>query len=199
VAQNRLTSLLLPGSDPLRRMTAVEHQKADGTAILSSAYAYDAAGQLISATGGAGAPAALSYGYDTTGQLTGVSSGNQSQEAFAYDAAGNRLAANSGLQTSNCTISPSNRVASDGIWNYGYDDEGNLISKINIANPNIQTSYAYDHRNRLVSVVQTLSDLSVSAVNVPDRMGSVQAVTDAGGGVLESYSYSAFGVRSIAF
>ncbi|MCP4582384.1 MAG: RHS repeat-associated core domain-containing protein, partial [candidate division Zixibacteria bacterium] len=51
---------------------------------------------------------------------------------------------------------------SDGQYNYGYDNEGNIISKTDVITNDI-TIYAYDHRNRMTAVViedSTATELS---------------------------------------
>ncbi len=44
-----------------------------------------------------------------------------------------------------------NRLLSDGQFNYTYDNEGNMLTKTEIATGNV-TEYAWDYRNRLTSV-----------------------------------------------
>jgi hypothetical protein len=46
----------------------------------------------------------------------------------------------------------SNRLSSDGTYNYTYDNEGNLLTQTTIAT-GAQTVYSWDYRNRLTEVV----------------------------------------------
>lgn len=47
---------------------------------------------------------------------------------------------------------PGNRLLSDGTFNYQYDNEGNMVTKMEIAT-GMRTEYGWDYRNRLVQVV----------------------------------------------
>jgi len=84
------------------------------------------------------------YGYDETNQLTSTDHASQSDETYAYDLNGNRSNAT--------TIGANNQLLSDGLYNYAYDAEGNRIRRTEIAT-GLYSRYAYDHRNRLTSVV----------------------------------------------
>ncbi|MEG3838505.1 RHS repeat-associated core domain-containing protein, partial [Microcoleus sp. Z1_C3] len=87
------------------------------------------------------------YTYDKNNQLTVAdhSNSNKPDESFGYDANGNRNS--SGYQAGT-----NNRLNSDGKYNYTYDDEGNLISRTEIATNKV-TEYQWDYRNRLAGVV----------------------------------------------
>ena len=87
----------------------------------------------------------VDYVYDDTSQLTGADYDYQSDETYSYDGAGNRTL--SGYQTG-----VNNRLTSDGTYNYAYDDEGNRISRTEIATGAV-TEYTWDHRNRLTKIV----------------------------------------------
>ncbi|MCG8450990.1 MAG: RHS repeat protein, partial [Pirellulales bacterium] len=50
-----------------------------------------------------------------------------------------------------------NRLTSDGTYNYEYDDEGNRTKRTNIATGEV-TDYEWDHRNRLVTITDRVSD-----------------------------------------
>jgi RHS repeat-associated protein len=78
-----------------------------------------------------------SFGYDGQNQLTW-----DGPQAINYDDNGNRSAWSTGTN---------NQLLSDGSFYYEYDDEGNRVRKIDIVSEEV-TEYAYDHRNRLVSV-----------------------------------------------
>lgn len=84
------------------------------------------------------------YEYDLTGQLVNASRSTLGDESFAYDANGNRVDVGT-------VIGTNNQVETDGLFNYEYDGEGNLVRKTEIATGEV-TEYTYDHRNRLVNV-----------------------------------------------
>jgi hypothetical protein len=50
-------------------------------------------------------------------------------------------------------IDPNNRMMSDGVYNYQYDDEGNRTRRTNITTGDY-TEYEWDHRNRLTNVTE---------------------------------------------
>ena len=89
------------------------------------------------------------YAHDATDQLTGADHSYQADEAYAYDAAGNRSGAD-------YDTAAANRLTSDGTFDYTYDDEGNLLTRTRIsADPADDkiVEYQWDHRNRLIGVV----------------------------------------------
>ncbi|MGI6417849.1 MAG: RHS repeat-associated core domain-containing protein [Thermoguttaceae bacterium] len=90
------------------------------------------------------------YSYDARGQLTGASYDYQPGESYSYDANGNRT--NPGYVTG-----AYNRLLSDGTYNYEYDAEGNRTKRTDIASGAV-TEYIWDHRNRLVAVIDRASD-----------------------------------------
>ena len=91
------------------------------------------------------------YGYDNMDQLKTAtySNGFQTNENYGYDANGNR-------NTNSFTVGLNNRLASDGTFNYTYDNEGNRLTKTRISSATVddyKTEYIWDYRNRLVGVV----------------------------------------------
>ncbi|MEO0454087.1 MAG: putative Ig domain-containing protein [Verrucomicrobiota bacterium] len=150
--------LLLPGNQPLQRIGSVTHTNQSGTQESRNDYMYDAAGQLITET--LSVPSVNSvvknYNYDPTGQLENVTSADTAslRENFSYDDSGNRLSSTAdGSQLTTYTVIGNNRyqdVTVDGIlWTFGYDEEGNLISKASVAAGEVWL-YHYDHRNRMI-------------------------------------------------
>ncbi|MEX1026818.1 MAG: RHS repeat-associated core domain-containing protein, partial [Candidatus Paceibacterota bacterium] len=93
----------------------------------------------------------IDYGYDLTGQLIDALFSGQDDEHYEYDANGNRITSQVGADQRTYTTGPANQLASDGIYRYEYDGEGNLVLKTEIATGEA-TVYEYDHRNRLVRV-----------------------------------------------
>jgi RHS repeat-associated protein len=115
-----------------------------GAAINTYSFDWDNASQLTSETSIDGV---VNYTYDNSSQLTGVTGART--EAYAYDNTGNR-------NTAGNTTTTDNRLASDGTFNYGYDDEGNLTTKTKISNGEV-TTFVWDYRNRLTSAVKKTS------------------------------------------
>jgi RHS repeat-associated protein len=76
--------------------------------------------------------------------LIGADHTGQSDESYTYNANGNRT-------MSGYDIDPNNQLASDGTFNYTYDDEGNRATKTNISSGE-KEEYSWDHRNRLTTV-----------------------------------------------
>ena len=89
------------------------------------------------------------FGHDRTGQLTNALNSAQPNENFRYDANGNRV----GPQTGGSFLAGrNNQILSDGTNNYAYDREGNMTSRSNTLTSAV-TTYQWDHRNRLVTVL----------------------------------------------
>jgi YD repeat-containing protein len=79
-----------------------------------------------------------------TNQLTAADHTSQPDENYSFDLNGNRTMAGH-------TVIANNRLSTDGVYNYAYDNEGNLLSRTNISDSTSE-EYAWDHRNRLVKV-----------------------------------------------
>jgi RHS repeat-associated protein len=88
------------------------------------------------------------YGYDRTGQLTSVALPTGSTVQYNYDAAGNRTSVVSSGGTVDYDVNNQNQYTSVGGGAYRYDQDGNLISRVNNGN----WSYTYDADNHLTSV-----------------------------------------------
>jgi RHS repeat-associated protein len=129
------------GYDAAGRLTSLAHQRG-ATTIASYGFAYDAANRITQQSGTDGTQ---DYSYDDTNQLTAVDHSAIPDEAYSYDANGNRT--NSGYGTGT-----NNRLLTDGVYNYQYDNEGNRTLRTEIATGKV-TEYAWDYRNRLSSVV----------------------------------------------
>ncbi len=137
--------------------------------VVASSFSYDHAGRLTDLTYQQGmtvladydwdfdvlgrvtdfwslADGSVTYSYDDTDQLTGADYDYQTDELYAYDKTGNRT--NTGYSTGS-----NNQLLSDGTFNFTYDDEGNRTSRTKIATGEV-TEYSWDHRNRLVQVVE---------------------------------------------
>jgi RHS repeat-associated protein len=129
------------GYDAAGRLTSLAHKRGLST-IASYGFAYDAANRITQKSGTDGTD---DYSYDDTNQLTAVDHSAQVDEAYSYDANGNRTNAGYGTGTDN-------RLLTDGVYNYVYDDEGNRTKRTEIATGKV-TEYNWDYRNRLSSVV----------------------------------------------
>ena len=92
----------------------------------------------------------LDYHYDLTGQVVETSRAGTTAETFDYDANGNP--SDAGIVNSTA-----NRIRTDGEFEYDYDAEGNLTSKTDLVSGE-ETTYSYDHRDRLVRAVQTTTN-----------------------------------------
>jgi RHS repeat-associated protein len=126
--------------DANRRLSHATHFDALDVALADYDYDYDLADQLIQQVINGNTS---DYTYDAAGQLTDVDHSAQADEGYVYDANGNR--------TAGTVIGPNNRLLSDGTFNYTYDNEGNLVTKTEIAT-GVVTEFTYDHRGRLTRV-----------------------------------------------
>ena len=101
------------------------------------------------------------YIYDRTGQLLdAVYTGadvipEQVDEYYRYDLGGNRT--DSYLHGTSYVTGTANQLLSDGIHNYDYDLEGNMVKKTEIATGEV-TTFEYNQRNRMVRAVTWSSD-----------------------------------------
>src|SRR4029453_170972 len=84
------------------------------------------------------------YTLDNTNQLLAADHTGQTDESYSYDVNGNRTM--SGYSTTT-----KNRPSSDGTYNYTYDDEGNRLTRTNIAT-GAKEEYTWDWRNRLTKI-----------------------------------------------
>jgi len=131
--------------DSLNRLKSLTHaQPSASTPTAFYQFDYDEADrirQIIDVDGTSG------YTFDATDQLVGANhtSAIKPDEGYIYDANGNRT--NVGYQTG-----LDNQLLSDGIYNYTYDDEGNLTRRTEIATGKVR-DFVWDYRNRLISVV----------------------------------------------
>lgn len=136
------------GYDLLGRVTSIAHSY-DETELATFEYEYNQEHELIAYAGPGGD---MEYSYDDTHQLTGAT--GDRTESYAYDANGNRV--ESHLHDDDYVTGPNNQLLSDGVFDYTYDNEGNRLTKEEIATGTV-TSYTWDHRNRLTSVIVTNS------------------------------------------
>ena len=129
------------GYDADGRLTDIEHRDALDAVFADYDRLFDLAGQL---TQDSHHGETTGYTYDEAGQLTSADHTGQADEGYTYDENGNRISGSN-------VIGPNNRLLSDGTYNYAYDNEGNLITKTEIATGTV-TTFTYDYRNRLTKV-----------------------------------------------
>ena len=135
--------------DPGGRTTGEDRTWDSGASSDSSTYEYTDDGQLLAVLRGGGGSGSGGYGSGSGGYGSGSGSGSGPggptvAEAFGYDANGNR-------NTAGYSTGTGNRLASDGVYSYAYDDEGELVSRTETATGD-RTLYKWDVRGRLVEV-----------------------------------------------
>jgi RHS repeat-associated protein len=145
-ADGRRTSVTQPTGvvttntyDAAGRLTNVAHVKA-GMTLRSFAYAYDAAGNRVSATSGG---VTESYTLDSLGRLASVSYGG-TVESYTYDANGNRLTKTAGGTTTTYAYDDADQLLSEGSVSYSHDAAGNVTARGS-------DTFSWDWRNRLSS------------------------------------------------
>jgi RHS repeat-associated protein len=134
------------------RLTGLAYTSDGGQNTIDTyGWAYNAGSLVTSFTSNDGT---ASYGYDPTNQLTSAtyttnSGGHQpANESYSFTANGNR-------NMTGYSTGSDNLTSSDGTYNYGYDADGNLVSRTQIANTystDYKTTYSWDYRNRLTDV-----------------------------------------------
>ncbi|WP_164103003.1 RHS repeat-associated core domain-containing protein [Candidatus Laterigemmans baculatus] len=135
--------------DALNRLTDLRH-KNGSTDVAFYEFSYDLSDRITSIRDVDGLTV---YAYDNRHQLIGADRGTgdpRGDESYVYDANGNRI--DSHLHGSGYVTGAGNRLLSDGVYDYAYDAEGNLVLRTEIASGNYR-EFLWDHRNRLVSVV----------------------------------------------
>lgn len=134
--------------DSLNRLERLAHDNSTSTVAFYD-YVYDGDSRITSITDVDGI---TNYSYDDRDQLTGADHADAANpdETYEYNANGNRI--QSHLHSSNYVTGLANRLLSDGSYNYEYDAEGNRIRQTEIASGKYR-DFDYDHRNRLVAVI----------------------------------------------
>lgn len=140
------------------------HNRIDSTATTS--YVHDDEGQLSSKTEGS----TTTYSFDDAHRLTGLA--DTATTIYSYDGAGNRL-----------------RAVRDGVeTRYIYDANGNLLAEAD--NSNVITRY-YIHGAGLLAAITPSDELYCYHF---DAVGSTVAISDSSQNVVNSYSYTPFGM-----
>jgi len=129
------------GYDVLNRLTSLDHTKG-ATNLATYDFTFDRIDRITSVDSLIDGLA--SYSYDATSQLTAADFATQTDETHAWDANGNPTGGS-------FTVGTNNRLLSDGVYDYEYDDEGNRTKRTKISDGSY-TEYSWDHRNRLVRI-----------------------------------------------
>jgi len=137
------------------RMSDIEHRNGvDNSVVHDIQIQRDPAGNISQFDDAEGTH---DYTYDDVYRLTGAdhpSGGSQPDEFYTYDAVGNRLSAHlsTSYNYSYLLGDGGNQLSQDDQFDYEYDNNGNLILRTE-SSTGLTTEYSYDHRDRLVSVV----------------------------------------------
>jgi len=129
--------------DNLSRLLSLTHAKG-GTTLDGATYTVDNAGNRT-AKSNLQAGVTTNYGYDSIYQLLSATQGTTT-ESYTYDPVGNRL---SSLGVPSYANNVSNELTSTSNLTYGYDNNGNAITKNDSTGI---TTYAWDFENPLTSV-----------------------------------------------
>jgi YD repeat-containing protein len=138
-----------------------------------TAFAYDAAGQLINTTRPDGSY--FIYAYDAAHRLTGIKDAVGDSIAYTYDPASNVVAKQ--------IFDPSGHMTTT--QSYGYDTVNHLAKIIGAEGQS--TTYAYDPNSNLTDVTDPLTDLTAYKYEALNRRA--QAIDPKGGAT--DYSYDA--------
>ncbi len=136
----------------------------------STSYAYDPNGSLVSQTDGSGT---TTFTYNVDNRLSGIRPATGSPWSYQYDPLGNLYSTTQSGQTTQYLIDPSGLGNVVGTYNAG----GNLIAN-------------YTYGLGLVSQVNTSG---VTNYYDFDALGSTADLTNAAGGIVNTYSYLPFG------
>ncbi|GAB4206675.1 MAG: hypothetical protein OHK0022_34000 [Roseiflexaceae bacterium] len=197
--------------DDLDRVTeetanALAGASASADTNVTTAYAYDKAGNLLAVTDANGNT--TRYGYDALDRLIREETAAQQVTAYAYDAMGNLTGlTNPRGFTASFRYDAANRLsaATDALnqtTGYTYDPNGNLDAQTDPAG--VVTRYGYDALDRLTALVRNErpGEPSDSTRNVTsrfgyDRHGNLRFVYDPRGGYVTEHQYDAAHRRTL--
>jgi Rhs family protein len=133
--------------DDAGRLTNMTTQNSIPVTIDSYSYTYNSVNGRISMADNYGNH---TYQYDDLYRLTDAThpQAYNPDETFTYDAVGSRQ---SSILSANYLYDNLNRLLEDDQYTYNYDNNGNLISKIDKSNRDT-TTYQYDEEDRLMQV-----------------------------------------------
>jgi RHS repeat-associated protein len=132
------------GYDGMGRLDDLHHQNGTPATLARYQYDFDLASRIEQIT--SYVDGVSDFSYDDTNQLTDADHAGSGppDEDYEYDANGNR-------DSSGFDVDPNNQIATDGTYNYTYDNEGNRATKTLISTGD-KEEYTWDHRNRLVTI-----------------------------------------------
>ena len=113
-----------------------------GTVDLSLEYQYDKVGNVLAVIDRANGQYSQHFAYDAAHRLVSAS-GVYGDKTYQYDAVGNVLA----FDNRTYSYGIGNRLASDGVWNYTYDGNGNVTERAGI---DVSQRFTYDGQNRMI-------------------------------------------------
>ena len=129
------------GYDGMGRLTNMQESFSGNSRSYS--WQYDAASNITQTTSSADGTTA--YTLDSSDELKTASGADN--EGYSFDQNGNRTG---GDQTG-----AANELLSDGVFNYQYDKDGNLVKQTRISSAQAsdwETDYTWDYENRLIGV-----------------------------------------------
>lgn len=141
--------------DAAQRLTGITHRAAIDQVLADYAYELNAAGDLIRETRNG---ETYAYTYDDRAQLVEVDRSSGADESYNYDANGNRES--SSVHGNGYVTGDNNRLKSDGVYTYDYDNQGNLIRRTEVATGAVR-EFTWDHRDRLVGITDAASNGSM--------------------------------------
>jgi RHS repeat-associated protein len=125
--------------DGLDRLTRLTHAKGANT-LADFQYQFNTVNNITQMTDAFGAN---NYTYDSLDRLTAATHPSQTNESYTFDDVGNRTASHQG---SSYTYQAFNRLVAANGASFGYDANGNLISKTDASG---SWTYSWDYENRL--------------------------------------------------
>ena len=163
-----------------------------GGSYQDEAYTYDNVGNRLTKTNEEtpNINETTTYGYDDENRLTGVqiTQNNQTKQIiFAYDPFGRRIKK---------TVSPSGGGVGEEITTYVYDNQ-NIILEYDNSN-NIRTRYTHGPNIDEPLAIEIKGTTTFTPYYYhADGLGSITALTDTNGSIVQRYEYDSFGNQTI--
>jgi RHS repeat-associated protein/uncharacterized repeat protein (TIGR01451 family) len=156
-----------------------------GSPLATFSYTYTQNRARHSATDPSGT---TTYTYNQLQALTGAVSPG-AQEQYKYDAAGNRTSAQTPSGTVTASYGSDGRLVSDSRFAYAWDNEGNLVSRVDVAT-GATTKYTFNARRQLLAVQHPDGTATTYQYDPLGRRVSVS-----GGGTTTRYVYDGTNIR----